>query len=616
MRRNATLLAALALVIAGGTTSSVTRQASAAPGPRQATSATVRVDANHIVRRIDPRIYGVHFPAWNETAFVNGHLDPRLASDLDAAKFRTMVFPGGGYGYHYTWNRPNLPTEVTTDQFLSVARTYGATTRIDVNLNGTPELAAAWVRHAGHSVRYWEIGDEPYLNMSADAFIAKVRAFVPAMKRADPSIKIMLNISAEDPAFSQKVISEVGNLADVWSIHFFPLPPSKKFSASSPYDADHKDAFYHDLLVSPATFTEQLATVKQWVEAAYPDRHFEYDLGGWAPVTFAPEDWTVNALPDGLWAADMFGTVASDGLDSAAAWALMNPYPPGNGDFGYFSPTMKPYVIARAEQLYADHFGSLLVSSSSSAPSLHAFASLAADHRTLYVVLVNTDPDNAADTTFDISGFRPAGTAAAWVLDGPTNAAHLENYGLRREVLGNTDHWTVPAYSAVALQFPMSGGLGPAPNVAQDKYATASSTAFETDPVGGQQAYQFQPASAVDGLTDTRWAADYFEKKPAWYEVDLGEPQPFDRVELRWDYPSTAYTVEVSDDGTNWRSVASETTSAGSPQPVDEVRFDSVTARYVRISMTGRPAAEGAAAGASQWTPEAFSLWEVGVYLD
>ncbi|MGH3505168.1 MAG: discoidin domain-containing protein, partial [Nocardioidaceae bacterium] len=269
------------------------------------------------------------------------------------------------------------------------------------------------------------------------------------------------------------------------------------------------------------------------------------------------------------------------------------------------------------EQLYAQHFGSLLVAAQSDASELSTYASLSRDHQTLYVVLVNKSPDRPVDATFDVHGFHPGNHAAAWVLDGPTTTKHLENYGLRR-VLLHGSHLTVPAYSAVAVEMPARGGVGAAPNPAEDKYAAASSSAFATDPVAGQRAYQFLPASAVDGLTATRWAADYFEKKPAWFQVDLGQPQPFDRVRLRWDYPATAYQVQVSDDGTTWRTVADQsdaTTLKAAPQPIQEVQFSKVTGRYVRISMTSRPSTEGAAAGASQWTPEAFSLWELGVYL-
>lgn len=46
----------------------------------------------------------------------------------------------------------------------------------------------------------------------------------------------------------------------------------------------------------------------------------------------------------------------------------------------------------------------------------------------------------------------------------------------------------------------------------------------------------------------------------------------------------------------------------------EEIRLaEPVEAKYVRISMKQRPAQNGAKARSSQWTPGAFSLWEVQI---
>lgn len=607
----------LSLTLAGG---GATR---AAPVAQPADSqASVAVDASHVVRPISPRLLGVHVPAWNETAYVNGNIDPRLLREMKRLGFKYLVYPGGAFGYDYNWQKPNLPAEITTDQFLSMGDQLGATQKISVNPNASPELAADWVRHTRQEgrqhVEYWEVADEPYLNMSADAFIAKMRAFVPALKKADHSIKIVTNISALNPAFSTKVIKEVGDLTDVWSIHFFPLSPGS-------YSADDKAKFYSDLLKTPQTLTDQFATVRSWVHDDYPDKQFEYQLGSWAPVTYGPTDWNVNALPDGLWAADVYGVAATTGVDAAASWALMNPYPPGHGDFGLVSPNKNPYVIGDAAQLFSQHFGSQLVNSTSSSDQLSAYASLSGDKKKLYVLLVNKSPDQDASVDFSLNGFQPAGDAAAYILDGATNPDHLFDYGLRRQLVhgisGSKFDWTVPSYSAVALEIPAasaSGSLGPPPNLAVDKVATASSSAFLEQGMPWHDD-TFNPGMAVDDDPTTRWASDFFVKDPQWFQVDLGEAQPFDQVKLQWEFWSTGYDVQVSDDGTSWRTVATRSDATQlkpEPQPIDQITLaQPVTARYVRVSMSGRPAKDGSKAGSSQWTPDGFSLWEMGVYL-
>src|SRR5690606_27563246 len=116
---------------------------------------------------------GLHIPAWNETAIVDGALDPRLRSGLERVGPRFVVFPGGGFGLDWEWNAPNSPNEMTTRQFLDIARDLDATAKISVNPNRPAKLAADWVRHTKGRVLYWEIADEPWFYMSVDEFIAK-----------------------------------------------------------------------------------------------------------------------------------------------------------------------------------------------------------------------------------------------------------------------------------------------------------------------------------------------------------------------------------------------------------------------------------------------------------
>ncbi|MGV9277258.1 discoidin domain-containing protein [Streptomyces griseosporeus] len=105
------------------------------------------------------------------------------------------------------------------------------------------------------------------------------------------------------------------------------------------------------------------------------------------------------------------------------------------------------------------------------------------------------------------------------------------------------------------------------------------------------------PQLAVDGRADTRWASDWSD--PQWFQVDLGAAKALRTLQLVWD-PAYAksYAVQVSDDGTTWRSVYS--TAAGDGD-VDTVPL-SATARYVRLQLTARGTGWG------------YSLHEPGIY--
>ncbi len=129
------------------------------------------------------------------------------------------------------------------------------------------------------------------------------------------------------------------------------------------------------------------------------------------------------------------------------------------------------------------------------------------------------------------------------------------------------------------------------PNVALNKPTTASSF---------QPSYgdcPCEPAKATDGRSDTRWASDWSD--PQWIRVDLGAATAIRKLQLVWD-PAYAksYEVQVSDDGTGWRTVHTTTAGNGDVDTIDIA----ATARHVRLHLTARGTGWG------------YSLHEFGIY--
>ncbi|MFB6786300.1 discoidin domain-containing protein [Streptomyces olivaceus] len=128
-------------------------------------------------------------------------------------------------------------------------------------------------------------------------------------------------------------------------------------------------------------------------------------------------------------------------------------------------------------------------------------------------------------------------------------------------------------------------------DVALGKPATASSF---------QPSYGDCPcpaANAVDGNPDTRWASDWSD--PQWIQVDLGTRTAFRHVQLYWEASyARDYTVQTSDDGQNWQTVATVTDGNGGVDTLDAAG----TGRYVRVNGTARGTGYG------------YSLYEFGVY--
>ncbi|MFJ2442923.1 discoidin domain-containing protein [Streptomyces sp. NPDC087658] len=136
-----------------------------------------------------------------------------------------------------------------------------------------------------------------------------------------------------------------------------------------------------------------------------------------------------------------------------------------------------------------------------------------------------------------------------------------------------------------------SEGHEAAVNLATGSSATASSAEWSAFT-------SYAPGRAVDGDIATRWASDWSDDQSL--TLDLKSTGLVKRVTLDWERAyGKAYRVELSTDGTNWRSVWSTETGDGG---LDTARFTGTPARYVRVH------------GVQRGTEWGYSLREVGVY--
>ncbi|GAA2336347.1 discoidin domain-containing protein [Dactylosporangium salmoneum] len=123
--------------------------------------------------------------------------------------------------------------------------------------------------------------------------------------------------------------------------------------------------------------------------------------------------------------------------------------------------------------------------------------------------------------------------------------------------------------------------------LSQGKPTTASSAESAATPA----------TSATDGDAGTRWSSAF--SVPQWLQVDLGSAQQITRVALNWEAAyATAFTIQTSNDATNWTSIYSTTTGAGGNVSLTV----SGTGRYVRLNATAKSTQYG------------ISLWEFQVY--
>ncbi|MFK3984373.1 discoidin domain-containing protein [Micromonospora sp. NPDC050397] len=91
-------------------------------------------------------------------------------------------------------------------------------------------------------------------------------------------------------------------------------------------------------------------------------------------------------------------------------------------------------------------------------------------------------------------------------------------------------------------------------------------------------------SNAVDGDPSTRWSSGFSD--PQWLRVDLGARWQISEIKLNWENAhATAYRVDVSVDGTAWKSVYHTSSGRGGTVVVEVAKLP---ARFVRVYGTKR----------------------------
>ncbi|MBP1963182.1 discoidin domain-containing protein [Paenibacillus aceris] len=125
-------------------------------------------------------------------------------------------------------------------------------------------------------------------------------------------------------------------------------------------------------------------------------------------------------------------------------------------------------------------------------------------------------------------------------------------------------------------------------NLAKGKTAVSSSTDSAAN----------KTENAIDGDTATRWAS--LKTNNEWIYVDLGKVSTVYSAKLNWEAAfAKAYKIQLSEDGVAWTDVYTTTKGAGG---IEEISFDPVTARYVKMQ------------GVERGTIYGYSLYEFEVY--
>lgn len=460
------------------------------PGPAASElTATVVVDAGRVVREVPPELFGTNIEwrwngnfVWDEASDA---LDPEMVRLTRDMGVRLIRYPGGVYSDAYHWRdgvgprkqRPTVAHEpgkdersrpnFGTDEALAFADAVGAELMITVNAgSGTAEEAADWVRYVnrdGLRVRFWEVGNELYIN-SGDVFSSTVHVtpdeyadrylrFAEAMRRADPRITIGA-IGGEnegryrivsDPRWNQVVLRRAGHAIDFLSVHNAYAPVIE----SDPTDVR---AVYEAMFAAPLRTARNLRTLAAQIRREAPDHADRIFIAvtEWGPF-FRPTFQSAyidhhKTLGSTIASAAMFKTLLeSDATGLAAFWHLSdvsalgwigstsNAFPADpvwaptakHHMFRMFSVGIGPRLLGvRTTCPTFDTRAVGYTDAQSGVPFIDALAAQSASGDRTQLLLVNKSIDAAARVDVQLVGATPDAAAERTLLTGRGLTSH------------------------------------------------------------------------------------------------------------------------------------------------------------------------------------------------
>jgi alpha-N-arabinofuranosidase len=444
-------------------------------------AAEVIIHADRDIRPVPPTIYGTNVE-WIRNA--NGLIDPRtkdlndrmvtLTKDLGVGLLR---FPGGIFCDFYHWkngigplaSRPvtlhmpgtneTSPNNFGTDEALMLSQRLGAPLLITVNIvTGTPPEAVEWLQYIrartgpgkAPPVTYWEIGNEnyikgdaPYLQaatMGPDEYARRFTEFAHALKAADPSVKVGAisdenygrKITPAYPNWTAQVLARTASLVDFIAVHNAYVP-----MVIDPRGLSVRDV-YAGMLAAPELVGQSLRHITELIGRYDQTGRIKIAVTEWGPMFHilpsSPYVDHVKTLGSALYAASVMQTLLqAQRVEVADFFKLSDAL--FMGWIGNRQGNWIPNAPYFAFQLYTQHFGNVLVDSTtevpgyrsravgwvdsvSNVPYLAVLASRSTDRKKLYLMAVNRNFDQDIPTTIQIHDAKPRGRGIAWILTG------------------------------------------------------------------------------------------------------------------------------------------------------------------------------------------------------
>jgi hypothetical protein len=428
--------------------------------PAAAGPAAIEVDARTDAGRVPRRLFGTNLRQ-------NMQADAPVRAFLRETGVTGFRYPDSvDTGYAWDWAAGGVMAKggvpLTSrlsrfDEALSLAKDVGAEFFFTTKIHGaTPEEAARWVAEAkkrGAGGACWTLGNEPYFKgdasyLAAEAYVDLVRRFAPAMRQADPAIRIGIAWGGPyieeqaDKGRDSAVLRGTKEHADFIDFHFY----TGRWEKEKGIDAKRIMAGSQLVRAHVRAFREIFRR-----EAPEKADRIAIHYGEWNGPPW-PETGGIQTLATAIHAADTLGELASNGVAAAIQYNLQEhacglipgweqesakdwPTEPWNGR------TVRP--LAHAIRLWSREMGPVLLKTTvtgggsyaakdwhtlvnfqGDVPFLSAHATRGADGRSLQLLVVNRHEEEALTAQVTIRGLAPAPEAEALVLNGPSALSH------------------------------------------------------------------------------------------------------------------------------------------------------------------------------------------------
>jgi alpha-N-arabinofuranosidase len=422
------------------------------PAPARAFTAEVTIDATAPGRPVNRLILGNNIQ-WvdrgDELLNRNGDgFSSKMLNGVIDLGPTILRYPGGSQSDVYQWkdgvgqqrglgsnffNKTSQPVLFGTDEFLALCEKVHAEPVLTVNIaTGSAAEAADWVNyvnkepsrpakgHARPRVRYWEIGNEPYLRednrkdiaVGPEEFVKRANTLIPAMKLIDPGIKVGIPLRSDTfaglpatpyPGFNDTVLKGMTVPFDFVALHdaYAPYVPNGSYS-----DRDLYLAAVAASAQTAADFEATRAVLRRYLGG----RTVPLAITEFAPLFTIGKatDSYIDTITGALYVADLLRLFAlTDDVLMAEYWSLS-----GNWKFGALSQAGEPrptYLVLRAfskllrgnllpATIAAPDFSSPRVGFTAAQSGVATVAALAMRKRnTINIILINKHPDETAE---------------------------------------------------------------------------------------------------------------------------------------------------------------------------------------------------------------------------